>query len=102
MRSKRTSIRTHEVEQVSDPGAQYSEINARLRDIQQSLHQMSQELNSAQKSVDIELGRNRNIVVRAMPKPFVKVEKQNERAERYHAVNVLRTVAMRRVLCLER
>lgn len=55
---------------------------------------------------DLALGRNRNVVIKGIPEPFMKESKARDRAMRYHIVNLLRQanipehVAIKRVLRL--
>lgn len=44
---------------------------------------MSRELSNVQKSTDIALGKNHNVVIHGIPEPFMGEEKQRKRAVRY-------------------
>lgn len=67
---------------VIDPDKIYSEISAGLKDLEQALVQMSRELNSAQTSRDIALGRNCNVVIHGIQGLFMKEKKQSKGAVR--------------------
>lgn len=101
-------IEIQEVENITDPDTRFQEISARLRDVEQTLHQMSGELSQMQTSSDIALGRNRKVVVHGFPELFMKEGKHRKRAARYHVLNLLGTaetpenVAIKRLLCLGR
>lgn len=104
----RTSEGAQELANFIDPASSYSEIRARLEDVEQALHHMSREPNSVQKSSNSTLCRNRNVVIHGIPKPFMKGGEQRERAVWYQVVNLLRTmetqdhVAIKRVFRLKR
>lgn len=80
--SKHTNIATQELQTVTDPGTRYSEIDARLGDAYQALHQMSQEPNIMQKSIDIAFYRNRIVVLHGIPELFMRGRKRMERSVR--------------------
>lgn len=52
------TIITQHRERATAADKRYSKINARLIDAEQTLHQVSQELNEVQKVSDVALGRN--------------------------------------------
>lgn len=67
-------------------------MSARLQDLRQALHQMNRELNSVQKSGDIAMGRNRNVVIHGILRPFIKDGEKRGRDVKYHIGNLLRRV----------
>lgn len=89
---RRANMAAQEMENVVGQGMSYSEISARLRDVEQAQHQMSRGPNDVQKSSFITLGRNQNAVAQGIPGPFLNEGKQDKRAEEYRLVNLLRMV----------
>lgn len=71
---KREPMKGAYEEKVTYPDTIYSKISAKLIDVEQLLHQVSQESNSAQKSSDIALSRSRSVVAHGVPEPFMKGE----------------------------
>lgn len=69
---------------------------------------LSLELRTLKTQSDIALGRNRNVVIRGIPEPYMRESRQRDRAMRYHVNNLLRTanvplpVTIKRVLRLGR
>lgn len=103
----RASIETQEVENAIDSVSRYLEISARQKDAERALHQMSRNLNGVQKSSDVALAKNRN-VIHGISDPFMKEGKQRKRAMNYHELNTLRkvgipgNVAIKKILSLGR
>lgn len=86
--SRCTNIGNQEVKTIFDPDMRYSVVGARLKDVQQSLYQMNQELNSVQKSSNIALGRNDSAVVHEIPELFLKHRRQKQMKVMYHMENM--------------
>lgn len=107
-RHRRENVGAPEVAKVTDPAARYSELKAKLSDVEQALHQMSRELNIVQYSSGIALEKNCNFSTYGIPEPFMKDGKQKEGTVSHHVINVLRKVeipervAVKRVLRLRR
>jgi hypothetical protein len=51
---------------------------------------------------DLALGRNRNVVIKGIPEPFMRESKQRERAIRYHVTNLLRMAGVPGTAVLKR
>lgn len=99
---KRKNIGTQKVAKVTDPATSYSKIFTRLGEIEQTMHQMSRELNGVHNSSDISLGKNRNFVIHGTPEPFMKEGEQMEKAVRNHVVNQLRMVKLLELVAINR
>lgn len=69
---------------------------------------LSRELHTLKAQSNIALGRNRNVIIRGIPEPYMRESRQRDRAMRYHVNNLLRTanitlpVKIKRVLRLGR
>lgn len=73
-------------------------IKALLRD-KTSLSQAVKHLKTTN---DLALGRNRNVVIKGIPEPFMKESRQRERAIRYHVTNLLRMAGIPGTTILKR
>lgn len=81
------------------PGA--GKIEVTLRKQQEVIEALQRDRDSLSKTVhtllaktDIALGRNRNVVIKGIPEPFMRQGKQRERAIRHHLSNFLRMAEM--------
>lgn len=63
---------------------------------------LSQSIHHLRTSSDLALGRNRNVVIKGVPEPFMKERRQRERAVGYHLNNLLRTVGLLGVAKIKR
>ena len=55
---------------------------------------LSQSVHHLRTASDLALGRNRNVVVKGVPEPLMKENRQRQRALRYHVNNLLRMVGL--------
>lgn len=60
------------MEKITETDIKYSKISARLGNLGQALHQVSQTPKSMKKSSDIKWFGNRSILVRLIPDPFLR------------------------------
>lgn len=65
-----------------------------IRALEREKTNLSQSVHHLRTASDIALGRNRNVVIKGVPEPFMKEKKQRDRAARYHVNNLLRMVGL--------
>lgn len=65
-----------------------------IRALEQEKIALSQSLHHLRTASDLALGRNRNVVVKGVPEPLMKENRQRQRALRYHVNNLLRMVGL--------
>lgn len=73
-------IETQDLERLVAPDTKYLKTNTRLKDEEQILHRMRQDLIGLLKANDIALGRSCNVVVHGTPELFMKKRNQKKGA----------------------
>ena len=86
---------------VEDLSRELREIRDRLKANEEALERLLRDkemvvdqLKNLQANSDLALGRNRNVVIKGIPEPYMKEGRQRERAVRYHLNTILRMVGM--------
>lgn len=93
--TRHANVASGEMKNTSDSDIRYSEISARLGDVEHVLQQMGRELNYVRKFSDIALLKDRSIVVHVISWPLKNEGRQREGSVRYRVVDLLLKVEKR-------